>query len=341
MHPTDFAYYLTNFLSKYLPGERGASPNTIASYRDTFALFLAYMNKVQHYSASVLNLKDISKDTIEDFLKWLETNRNNSISTRNNRLAAIHAFFQFLQYENPDNLHEWQRILSIPMKHKEKPTITYLSLDGVKLLLSLPEQTTRQGRRDLALLALMYDTAARVQEVIDLTPAQIRFDNPCTVQLVGKGKKARIVPMLNSQMELLKQYMEEHRLLVPARRCYPLFSNSRGEKLTRAGVNYILEKYIQKARQENACLIPDKFSCHCLRHSKSMHLLQAGVNLVYIRDILGHESIQTTEIYARADSKQKREAIERAYVDLRPESEDEPKWQENPDLLAWLKGLNH
>jgi site-specific recombinase XerD len=141
--------------------------------------------------------------------------------------------------------------------------------------------------------------------------------------------------MLDAQVEHLKHYLEEHRLNEPSANHYPLFFNSRKEKLTRAGVHYIVRKYSQMARKENLLLIPDKMSCHVLRHSKAMHLLQAGVNLVYIRDILGHVSVKTTEVYARADSRQKRKALEAAYVKVNPN--EEPLWTHNENLLSWLK----
>jgi site-specific recombinase XerD len=203
--------------------------------------------------------------------------------------------------------------------------------------LEQPNQATRAGRRDLAILSLMYDCAARVQEIIDLTPAMIRFNKPCTIKLIGKGNKARIVPLLNQQIVHLERYMEEYQLLDGFANLYPLFSNHRKEKLTRAGVAHILKKYLDAARIKSPSIIPEKASCHSLRHSKAMHLLQAGVNLVYIRDILGHASVQTTEIYARVDSKQKREAIEKAYVGL--VKDEAPKWQADEDLLSWLKAF--
>jgi len=217
--------------------------------------------------------------------------------------------------------------------------MNYLSLDGIKLLLEMSDQSLKSGQRNLALLSLMYDTAARVQEIIDLTPSSVRFDKPYTVKLIGKGKKARIVPLMEPTAKILKRYMVANGLLKDYVNEYPLFFNSRKEKLTRAGVNYILKKYSKMAREKTSALMPEQISCHSLRHSKAMHLLQAGVNLVYIRDILGHSSVQVTEVYARADSKQKREAIEKAYTDVSPE--EQPKWQDNDKLLSWLKEFDH
>jgi len=338
MKPTDFSYYLTGFLTKFLPGEIGASKNTIASYKDTFILFLHFLNDEKNISAEQLTLIMITKEVVIEFLDWTEYKRKCSISTRNVRLAALHSFFRYLQYENPENLSEWQKILSIPVKKAEKKTVNYLTLDGIKLLLEMPNVSTENGRRDLALLTVLYDTGARVQEIIDLIPSMIRFDKPYTIKLIGKGNKARIVPLMEPTVKILKQYMKEQDLMRIHTNSYPLFFNKRKEKLTRAGVNYILNKYISLARQENETLIPEVFTCHCLRHSKAMHMLQSGVNLVYIRDFLGHSSVQVTEIYAKTDSKQKREAIEKAYVDVTPN--EGPMWENNTDLLAWLKKFN-
>lgn len=338
MKPTDFSYYLTGFLTKFLPGEVGASQNTIHSYRDTFILFLRFLRDKKDTSADELTLKMIHKNWIVDYLNWIEGSRQCSVSTRNVRLAALHSFFKYLQYENPDHLLEWQAILSIPMKKAKKKMMNYLSLDGIKLLLSMPNTGMMAERRNLALLTLLYDTGARVQEIIDLTPSSVRLDEPATVKLIGKGNKARIVPLMNPTVKILRRYMEEQDLLKNFSNVYPLFFNKRKEKLTRAGVHYILTKYKNMAREKDQAIIPEVLSCHCLRHSKAMHLLQAGVNLIYIRDILGHSSIQITEVYAKVDSRQKREAIENAYTDVSPS--EKPEWQENQDLLTWLVHFN-
>jgi len=335
MKPTDFSKYISDFISRYLPNEKGASANTIASYRDTFVLLLNFIQNEKHLKIEKLILENITKEVILEFLDWIQNERKCSNSTRNSRLAAIHSFYRYLQYESLDYLHECQKVLSIKFKKTKKESIKYLTIRGIKLLLQQPDTAISRGRRDLALLSLMYDTGARVQEIIDLTPSMLRLNKPATVKIIGKGNKARLVPMLDAQVEHLKNYLKENRLNEPFANMYPLFFNSRKEKLTRSGINYIVQKYAKKARQENETDIPDKISCHSLRHTKAMHLLQAGVNLVYIRDILGHISIQTTEIYARADSKQKREALEKAYIDVNPD--DEPKWVGNEDLITWLK----
>lgn len=335
MKPTDFSKYISEFISKYLPNELGASPNTISAYRDTFLLLLTFIEKNKKVKLQKLTLDHIKKETIIDFLNWIQSERKCSNSTRNLRLAAIHSFYKYLQYQHLDNLYECQRILAIKTKKAAKDSISYLSVEGIKLLLQQPDTTTRKGRRNLALLSLMYDTGARVQEMIDLTPSMLRLDDPASIKVIGKGNKARLVPMLDTQTIHLKNYLKEYGLDSPTAKLHPLFSNSKKEKLTRAGVKYIVQKYVEMARKENKLVLPPKVTCHSLRHSKAMHLLQAGVNLVYIRDLMGHVSVQTTEIYARADSKHKRIALEKAYENINPE--ETPTWVDNESLISWLK----
>jgi site-specific recombinase XerD len=340
MRPTDFSKSLTDFLTHYLPGERGISHNTVCAYKDTFLLFLHFMKERNGIDAEKLTLDMMTQEYVVAFLDWLQEVRRNGDSTRNARLAAIHSFFRYLQYHNPVNLHEWQRILSIPVKKTGKPIMQYIPLEGIKLLLEQPPQSTTKGKRDLALLSLMYDSGARVQEVINLTPASINFNKPQTVTLCGKGNKKRTVPLMESQVQLLKNYMDKNRLLETYASKYPLFGNNRNEKFTRMGITLILKRYAKKAKEVNPILIPGIVTPHILRHSKAMHLLQSGINLVYIRDFLGHTSITTTEIYARADSKAKREALERAYTEIiGKENTGDPSWKQDIELMEWLKGF--
>jgi integrase/recombinase XerD len=338
MKPTDFSKYLTDFLTRYLPHERGASANTICSYRDTFIAYLTYMES-NGIKAEKLMMVDITKTHTVSFLDWLEKERKCSVSTRNLRLAAIHSFFKYVQYQNPDNIYEYQKIMSIGNKKAPKPAMNYLTVEGIRLLLQQPDTTKARGRRNLALLSLMYDAGARVSEIINITPQCVRLNKPYTVIITGKGNKTRVVPLIEEQLTILKTYMAENRLLSPENMQHPLFSNCWGEKLTRAGILNILSSYVKMARAAGTTLIPENISCHSLRHSRAMHLLQAGVNLVYIRDILGHENIQTTEIYARADSKLKREAIEKAYSKVAPDIQAKPVWQGNGKLMDFLKSF--
>ncbi len=337
MKPTDFAYSLSSYLSKYLPGEVGASSNTIKSYRDTFSILLKYCACEKGVPPEKLTFDQLDKSLIEDFLYWIETERKCSVSTRNQRLAAIHAFYRYLQLEQPEALFQNQQILAVPMKITPKKTISYLSLDVIKKLLDMPDKTTKQGRRNLVLLSLIYESGARVQEIADVRVADIRIQSPSTIKLTGKGNKTRIVPLMAPVAKLIQQYLQDNKLNLPQCHEYPLFRNKSGNKLTRSGIAYILKKYFKeviKLYPEHATVT---ISPHVMRHSKAMHLLQAGVNLVYIRDLLGHVSIQTTEIYARAENSMKRKALEKAYSNV--VSDELPEWQQNAELLDWLQGL--
>lgn len=339
MKITDFSKAIVEFLSQYLPGEKGVSSNTIQAYKLTFCLLLQFFLEKKKIKAEKVELKYINIENVKQFLNWLQKERHCSDQTRNARLAAIRSFLQFVQYRHIELIGEAQRIFSIPFKKRETNHFGYLSLDALKLLFQQPNMETARGRRDLAMLALMYDSGARVQEILDLTPSSVRLEHPCTITLVGKGKKKRIVPLLDKQVILLKKYMEEKHLFETYANMYPLFSNNGHKKLTRAGVSYILQKYASMARKINPNLIMERVTPHHLRHSKAMHLLQGGTNLIYIRDLLGHVSIRTTEIYARADSKQKREALEKAYSNIIPLQEDKPLWKNDSNLLEWLKKL--
>ena len=336
---TDFAEYLESFFNDYLASEQGVSKHTIRSYRDTFVLLIDYMSDVQGIPVDKLSMMNFNRDVILAFLNWLQDSRNNSVSTRNQRYAAIRSFCDFLQRKDPTRLATWQSIRSIKSKKFERFTVNHLTVDGIRCLLEQVSTKTRHGRRNLTLLSLLYETGARVQELVDLTPSSLRLDKPALVRLHGKGDKTRVVPLMDQQVEILSTYLEENRLITPSQSERPLFFNSSGGKLTCSGVTHILKTYASMARTVHPELIPEQISPHVFRHSKAMHLLQAGVNLVYVRDYLGHVSIKTTELYARADSKLKRESLEKASRDIIDKEIVELSWEKDKNLKSFLKGL--
>jgi len=335
----DFAWYLSIFLSKYLAGQKNLSTNTITSYRDTFKLFLVFLNDAKKLKPQNITLNLIKRQTITEFLEWIEKKRNCCLSTRNQRLCAIHAFFRYVQKESPDSLFEIQKILTIPPKKRPKPLVSYLTDDELKILFKQPNTDSRHERRDLVMLVLMYDTAARVSELIDLKVGNIRLSSPAVITLYGKGGKARHVPIIGKTKDLLEAYLEEHRKYNwgISYQDLPVFFNQQHKKLSRWGVCHILNKYVKMAKANTNFSVNFSVTPHVMRHSKAMALLKAGINLIYIRDFLGHCNVVTTEIYARADTEMKRKAIESAYVDLSPK--DMLKWEENEDLMCWLQNL--
>jgi integrase/recombinase XerD len=336
---TDFAEYLESFFTDYLAAEQGVSKHTVRSYRDTFVLLIDYMSDIKGISVNKLSTKDFNRDGILAFLNWLQDNRNNSITTRNQRYAAIRSFFEFLERKDPVRLATWQSIRSIRSKKSPRVLVNHLTVEAIKCLLEQIPTKERHGRRNLTLLSLLYESGARVQELVDLTPSSLRLDKPALIRLHGKGDKTRIVPLMEQQVKILSAYLEENHLDIPSQSERPLFFNSSGAKLTCSGITYILKTYATMARAVHPELIPRQISPHVLRHSKAMHLLQAGVNLVYIRDILGHVSIKSTEIYARTDSKYKRESLEKASRDIIDKEIGKSSWEKDKKLKSFLKSL--
>lgn len=339
MNNLTFSDILEKFFKTYLPGEIGVSSNSIRSYRDTFVLFFEYMDSVNKVKPDKICLSHFNKEEVLRFLKWLEEVKGNSASTRNQRLAAIRSFCSLVMFIYPECVHNCSEIRAIKFKRTVKDTIKYMTIEEVTTLLSQIDTQTKSGRRDLTLLSLLYNTGARVQEIIDLTPSNFRLEKPAIVELFGKGRKKRIVPLDDSIVKLLQGYMKEYGLLNIVNAHHPLFFNSQGSKLTNPGISYIINKYVTLLKAQNTDMCNHNITPHVFRHSRAMHLLQVGVPLIYIRDILGHVSVQTTEIYARVDSKIKREALEKAYVDIGIVEPEIKSWDKDSKLKEFLKSL--
>lgn len=269
-------------------------------------------------------------ELVSEFLDWLETSRHIAVTTRNQRLAAIKAFAHFVQYKFPENIENCVDIINLRPKKYEKALIPFLTEDDLSLLLSQPDASTRQGLRDLTLLALLYDSGARVQELVDLRLKDVRLTHPPMVILTGKGRTVRQVPLMKDTCKLLDRYIRSFHSDSQSQ-MIPLFYNAKKQALSRYGVTYILKKYAAKA---SPVLEPQNISPHVLRHTKAMHLLRAGVNMIYIRDFLGHADISTTEVYARIDAEMKRKVFEEKVPNYTPNTT--MPWEEDEDLLQWL-----
>lgn len=335
MKTTDFAHCLSSYLAMYLPGQVGLSENTIMAYRDTFKLVLLFAEKKRQLRPEKITLENFNIDFILDFLSWLERERGNSIATRNQRLAALRAFARYVRTRYPEYLLETQKIINLKAKRKPTPSMPHLSPDSVRDILAEIDSSNKYGRRDIALISLMYDSGARVQEICDLRIRNIRLEKPYTVILTGKGNKSRAVPIMANTASILSNYLVENHLNSIEKLDASLFFNHQRGKLTRAGITYIFKKYCDAVRKNNPQM-PFKLSPHVLRHSKAMHMLQAGVNLIYIRDFLGHVHVETTEVYAKTDTEMKRKAIEAAQIQITP---DLPSWADDKDLMSMLVNL--
>jgi integrase/recombinase XerD len=335
----DFAWYLSRFLTKYLSGEKNLSTNTIAVYRDTFRLFLLFCEQKMEVPPNRITVSLLTKELVIDYLDWLELERKCSITTRNQCLSSVHGFIKYVQKELPENLFALQRILGISSRKTGKTIIPYLTEDELKILFQQPDVSTKQGKRDLVLLIIMYDSAARVQELADMRIKDIRLNSPAVITLHGKGNKARQVPVLGKTKDLLSGYLEEHKkypwgiAIADA----PVFYNQKHQQLTRWGISYILNKYVELAKKNIEFTVNFPVTPHVLRHSKAMGMLKSGINLIYIRDFMGHTNVTTTEVYARADSEMKRKALEESYTELY--TDKMPRWEDDENLMQWLKNL--
>lgn len=325
---------ITTYFSDYLPKIRGYSRNTIESYMTTFILLLNYSEENGLCPKGKVKIDVLSKANIIQFLEWLETDRGVSVSTRNQRLAALKSFCKYASLNSVENLDAFQQILDISPKKGLSKEVDYLTVNAISLLLKQPNIKTYKGIRDLAILSLLYESGCRVQEIIDTKVGNINFKSPSTITVIGKGSKVRTIPLSPNLINILNKFIEEYKLNDP--RQY-MFTNSRKEKLTRSGIGYILDKYVQMAKKTDSTLFGEiKMHPHVLRHSKAMHLLESGVNLIYIRDFLGHSSVITTEIYARSNPEIKRKYLEKAALKIDVEI-DKYSVKEKETLLRWLK----
>lgn len=336
MTATDFARHLHAFLTNYLPMQRNVSTNTIKSYRDTFTLFLRYCRDRRQVTIERFTLVQFEDTLITDFLAYLEDARGCRITTRNQRLAALHAFARYLQVEAPERIAQWQRVLTIPFKRHERHLPTYLTPDEMQCVLAQPSNISRHGRRDLVLLSLMYDTGARVQEIADLQVRDVRLASPAQVRITGKGRKTRVVPLMPNTVALLAAYVKEHGFDAHVHGEASFFLNTRRQPYTRSGIAVLVQKYVTAARQQIPTL-PVRVTPHAFRHSKAMHMLQAGIPLIIIRDFLGHVDIKTSEIYARVDLEMKRQALEKLHHPVTPHGL--PAWEDDAALMEWLRSL--
>ena len=338
MRSTDFAYHLSKYFKTYMPGALGLRKQSILSYKKGFHVFFRFMKNTRGVTPDEITIDTFNVELLMEFLDNLEDN-GNSISTRNHRLTVLRAFFKYIQLVDPEHILLMQQLLNVKHKKSPKPTVNYLTIDGVKCILEAPSFTTRHGYRDMMLIATLYETGARVSEITGLTIGDIRFESPATALLHGKLGKSRIVPLSDELADKIQNYLKKEKLTGFECRSKLLFTNRSGNRLTGAGVRYILKKYADRIRKEHPTLIPEKLSPHSLRHSKAMHLLQSGVDLIYIRDVLGHEHLKTTEIYAKTDGEKKRKAIEAAYCELPDDSGFAGDWNEDVGLMQWLDDI--
>jgi site-specific recombinase XerD len=329
---TTLAKLLREFFADHLPRIRGVSPNTVHSYRDALALLIRFLAALHQRPVIHLDFGDLEPDDVLAFLDHLELVRGNGPITRNSRLAAIHAFARYAAAGDPEHLERCQRLLAIPFKRAPKRTVEYLEADEMAAILAAPDRSTCDGRRDFALLLSMFNTGARVQEIVDVRIEDLQLVRPQQVLLHGKGRKERICPLWPQTAEVLADLIEEG----GGRK--QVFCNQRGHALTRFGARYILAKYVERAKAETPSLRSKRVHPHTLRHTTAVHLLQAGVDLVTISHWLGHASVETTNRYSAIDMETKRAALAKTGPINLPDA-SMANWRNDKSILDWLESL--
>ena len=334
--PNALARTLRGFFADHLPRVRGSSPHTVLSYRDSLVLFLRFVADRRTRSVSQLDLDDLGPSDVLAFLQHLETDRHNLVVTRNVRLAAIHAFFRYCATEEPARVEHCQRVLAVPFKRSRSRPIDYFDYQEIEAVLATVNRTTADGRRDYALLATMFNTGARVQEIVAMCVRDLQLDALPQIRLFGKGRKERLCPLWPQTAGLLRALLVDRGGTVPLDQ--PVFRNHRGGRLTRFGVRYLLGKYCVRAKVGTPTLATKRLHPHSMRHSTAVHLLRAGVDITTISHWLGHASVTTTNRYATVDLDMKRKAIEQA----RPTdfaASGPALWRTDASVLAWLERL--
>jgi site-specific recombinase XerD len=300
-----FATLVQDFFCRRLIDQQNASGETIAAYRDAFRLLFGFLQDVRNKTPASLTLADLDAETIAAFLDYLETQRHNSIRTRNARLAAIRAFLKYTAARDPEALPTVQRVLTIPMKRFVRQTLGYLSCEEITAVLKAPDSSTWSGHRDRVLFSLLYNTGARVSEAVALRRSSVTLKPARRVEIEGKGRKQRIVPLWKSTASQLNEWLKR----VDAPPDTPLFPNRFGQPLSRSGVERRLRAAVRTASSLCPTLAAKRVSPHTLRHTTAMHLLQSGVDITVIAMWLGHESPATTHQYVEASLAMKDQAL--------------------------------
>jgi integrase/recombinase XerD len=322
---------LQSFFTEHMLSHRRASQQTVDSYRDTFRLLLRFLQQTTGKEPARLRIGDLGAPVILNFLDHIEQQRHNQIQSRNVRLAAIRSFFRLVALRDPASINLVTRVLAIPLKRADKRLVGYMTRAEMDAILGVPDRKTWGGQRDYTLLLTFYNSGARVSEITSLKRSQVRLGATSFLQLHGKGRKEREVPLWPKTARTLKLWLNASTVSPDS----PVFPSARGTPLSRDGVNYILQEAVQGAVKTCPTLASKRVSPHVLRHTTAMHLLQSGVDITVIALWLGHESPETTHIYVEADLKTKEQALQ----NITPAGKGFRRFQPSDALLAFLNTL--
>lgn len=294
-----FLIQLGDYFDVYLPNIRRASKNTIASYADSFAIFFQFLDEKKGIKHTSISFKELTSATFDEFILWMRNDKKYSPASICSRITAISSFLKYASHCDMTAIKPYTSISSTECPSGDSADFPYFTAEEMGIMLSLPQPTKYLGKRDMVVLSVLYDTGARAQEICDLNISDVRFGNPTKIKLRGKGNKVREVPISNEVTDLLK-YHEKQGDFCGSEKHSPLFLSQSKKRMTTACIRSIVGKYIRLAKSSHPNLFQEpNYSPHSFRHSKAVHLVEAGVDLIYIRNFLGHATINTTEIYAR------------------------------------------
>ncbi len=333
MNSIPFPQLLHAFFHDWLVQQRNVSHHTVLSYRDSWRLFLRFVAAQKSKSVAKLGLNDLTAVEVLTFLQDIEEVRKASIGTRNCRLSALHSFFSFVAGREPLAAAQCASVLRIPSKQAPQTEVCYLEEEEIAAILAQPDRARAEGQRDHVLLAVLYNTGARIQEALNLSPQAFRLESPFQVRLLGKGRKERICPLWPETVDLVKALLKRK----PCAEQDRIFVNRYGRPLNAAGVRFKLKHYVAGAAKKVPSLAKKRVSPHSFRHATAVSLVRAEVDVTVIRSWLGHASLDTTNIYARADVETKRKALEK--VDGRTRPDKPTRWKREVKLLDWLDSL--
>lgn len=333
---------IKSFLTVFLPKQKCYSENTIVSYRYTLNLLIEFLSKEKGYSIEEIGFEIFNHSLIVEFLNWLQASRNNSISTQNQRLNSLRTFFKYACIIDCSLISLYMELQKIPLKKEHYLPVEFLSKESLKALLNEPDLTSAKGLRNRFFMILLYDTAARCQEILDLRLNDIVLsDKTPFLYITGKGNKTRTVPLMKKTIEHLNQYLEiyhptEHR----NKNDYLFYTviHDKKNQMSPDTVAYFMKKYGQSAATKVSDM-PYKIHPHQMRHTRAIHLYRDGMPLPLLSEFLGHKNLDTTNIYAYADTEMKRNAIEKTTLPSAPTSDIEPIWKNNTEMLLKLCGL--
>ena len=327
---------IQSFFDVVMP-QRGWSYLTVLSYRDAIKLLLQYVTIRTGQPVTKLDVTDLTPEIIRSFLMYLETERGNQITTRNARFAALRSFFLYVAIEEPVFGEQCRRICALPIKRAPIRSVAYLEPDEMKALLAAPDRMSKLGRLHHMIILFLYNTGARVAELVGVRAIDLRLDLlRGQVLLRGKGRKERICPLWQNTVKNLREHLAELRIASDSDR--RIFLNRRAEPLTRYGVNYIIRAYTRKVATCIPSIAEKRVSPHTIRHTTAVHLLNAGVDINVIRAWLGHVDLRTTNIYTEINLATKRKAIEMCTAQGKAHGK-RPPWKKSKDILAWLEAM--